>query len=64
VEVLSLQDSRGQLVSVPLDWTDRVSPAPFEELGIEPPVLDAAHLSRLAELLEQIDCERRKGVAP
>ena len=55
VEVLSLQSSCGRLLSVPLDWTDLGSALPFGELGIEPPVLDAWHLSKLADLLERID---------
>lgn len=47
-----LRASSGGSFVVPLAWTDRAEPSPWNALKKIPPSLDALHLWALVELLE------------
>jgi hypothetical protein len=53
-----LRASSGGSFTVPLSWTDRAEPSPWETLKKIPPSLDALHLWELVELLEVLMAQK------
>jgi hypothetical protein len=62
MEVLSLQGTTSGLIAVPLEWTDQSPPPLYEILGTEPPLLDVRCLLQLADLVQQLSNQAKKGV--
>ena len=53
VETLILRTVDGTY-TVPLAWTDRAEPSPWEALGKDPPIFSAPSLWALVELLDAL----------
>jgi len=62
IETVSLRGPRDGTVTVPLEWTDKAPPSPYEQLGIPPPILDFRCLAELVDLVQLLDRDRKKGL--
>ena len=58
---MSLRGSADGSLAVPVEWTDRAPPSPYEKLGIEPSVLDVSCLLELVELMDRLGKDLLKG---
>lgn len=54
METVSLRGPRFGTFAMPLDWTDKAPPCPWEHLGIKPPILDFGCLLELVDLVQQL----------
>ena len=54
VDTVILKGTAGGTFAVPLAWTDRAEPTPWELLGKNPPQLDVPSLWTLVELLDSL----------
>jgi len=62
VERLTFRGSPDGSFTMPVDWTDRAPPSPWEDLAIEPPLLDFRCLLQLADLVESLDSNTQKDL--
>lgn len=53
-DVLSLFDEHKGTIALPREWTDQTVPSPYSSLLEQPPILDAACLIKLHQLLQLI----------
>jgi len=53
-EVLSLFDEHNGAVALPREWTDQASPSPYSSALAQAPILHAACLIKLSELVQLI----------
>ncbi len=54
VDRVSLRGSPDGSIAIPLEWTDQAPPSAFEQVGIEPSILDFRCLLELVELVQQL----------
>ena len=52
VDTLILRGTSGGTFAVPLAWTDRAEPDPWQIIGKNPPLFSAPSLASLVELLD------------
>lgn len=54
VQLLSLLDEHGGrgTFAIPQEWTDQIPPSPASNVGGQAPILDAACLIKLRDLME------------
>ncbi|MFP3022035.1 MAG: DUF5372 family protein, partial [Wolbachia sp.] len=61
--ILNVRTSTGKKTIIPLDWTDRAEPSPYEVLGNLSPILSFPHLQQMVKLVASIDqATNDKGV--
>ena len=62
VDSLILKGTSGGTFGVPLAWTDRAEPSPWQILGKNPPFVSAPALWTLVELLDSLSrLKEREG---
>ena len=54
IDTVILKGTAGGTFAVPLAWTDRAKPSPWEAVGKNPPQLDVPSLWTLVELLDSL----------
>ncbi|MCA9247222.1 MAG: hypothetical protein KDA42_08915 [Planctomycetales bacterium] len=64
METLILRGTGGGTFSVPLAWTDRAKPDPWQAIGKNPPLLSAPSLASLVELLDLLSAQDDNGSKP
>jgi hypothetical protein len=57
VDTLILRGTSGGTFGVPLAWTDRAEPSPWEAIGKDPPLFSAQSLSSLVGLLDSLSSQ-------
>ena len=62
VETVSLRGPSDGTFAVPLEWTDKATPSPYEQLGIPAPILDVRRLAELVDLVQSLDRHSPKGL--
>jgi hypothetical protein len=60
VDTLILRGTTGGTLAVPLAWTDRAEPCPWQAIGRNPPLFSAPSLSSLVELLGLLSAQDEK----
>ncbi len=53
-EVLSLFDEHHGVIALPREWTDQVPPSPYATVLEQAPILQAACLLQLSELVQRL----------
>lgn len=61
VDTVILRGTSGGTFSVPLAWTDRAGPSPWQMIGENPPLFSAQSLASLVELLDLLSARDVNG---
>jgi hypothetical protein len=61
VETVILRGTSGGTFAVPLAWTDRAEPNPWQTIGSNPPLFSAQSLASLVELIDLLSARDDNG---
>jgi hypothetical protein len=61
VDTVILRGTSGGTFAVPLAWTDRAEPSPWQTIGKSPPLFSAQSLASLVELLDLLSARDVNG---
>lgn len=53
--ILNVRTSTGKKTIIPLDWTDRADPSPYQILENLSPILSFPHLQQMVKLVASLD---------